>query len=91
MKVCPKCGYFETIPWRQNRWRLDVEFCWVEQFREEYIEIYNKLVSGIEVVCDIIYAYRIAGKGKNLVERVLICYYKSNGIKAFSMTYDKGR
>ena len=90
MKVCPKCGFSETIPWRQNRWRLEVEFCWLEQFRDFYVDIYSQLSRGIVVVCDEFYAYRLAGKHKNLVERIRKFYYEANGPKVFQkLEYEK--
>lgn len=35
MKVCPSCGFVDTSHWRQNRWRTQVEFLPLTEFREE--------------------------------------------------------
>lgn len=83
MKVCPKCGYVETEYWRQNRWRTNIEFSPLSEFRANYPEISRSLEHGHPIITDENYAYRLSGKRKTIVERVWIKQYEIDGKKAF--------
>lgn len=83
MKICPKCGFVETEYWRQNRWRTNVEFSPVSEFRLNHPKISQLLEDGHGIQTDKYYAYRLSGKRKTIVERVWIEQYKIDGKKAF--------
>jgi len=83
MKVCPKCGYVDTSGWRQNRWRTNVEFISLSEFKLEKPEIARSLEEGRGIQTDEHYAYRLSGRGKNIVERVWVEIYKIAGKRAF--------
>lgn len=83
MKVCPKCGYVDVSGWRQNRWRTNVEFISLSEFEIENPRISRSLKDGKSIETDEYYAYRLTGRGKNIVERVWIETYKIAGKKAF--------
>jgi len=85
MKICPRCGYIDRTMWRQNRWRTNVEFLKLEY--PEYIDpwILKKLKERRGIQLDENYAYRLTGRHKNIVERVLREQYEIDGPKAFHL------
>ena len=83
MSVCPKCGFIDLTNWRQNRWRTNVYFIQRSQFRELKPNLEDKLAKGHPVAIDNFYAYQLGGKGKTIVERILIQEYLAFGLKAF--------
>ena len=89
MKVCPKCGYVDDTHWRQNRWRHQIEFIPLTEFREAKPKLAMDLERGKPFVTDQYHAYRIAGKGKWIVERVWIVLYKVGGKSAFHIPMEK--
>ena len=89
MKVCPKCGFVDTSHWRQNRWRTQVEFIPISEFREEHLELAMDLEGGRPFVTDENYAYRLSAKGKWIVERVWIELYKVGGKLAFHIPAER--
>ncbi len=88
MRVCPKCGYIEYEYWRQNRWRTNVEFSPLEQFRDNYPELTRDLEKNSFAI-DQFYAYRLSGKGKTIVERIIIQEYNAAGMQAFHIPREK--
>jgi len=89
MKVCPKCGYVEVGPWRQNRWRTQVEFCPTSEFKLEKPALLQKLQEGHPFATDEHYAYRLSGKPKWIVERVWIELFKVGGKTAFHIPAER--
>lgn len=83
MRVCPKCGYVDLSGWRQNRWRTNVEFIKLVEFRRLHPERARDLEAGHPVTTDKLYAYRLSGHGKWIVERIYIEDYKAAGMKGF--------
>lgn len=83
MKVCPNCGYVE-LDWRTNRWRPYVEYRWKSEVPELVSDNLQK--GGVDT--DKLFAYRLAGKGKTIIERVAVLLYNAYGKKAFSMNYE---
>lgn len=81
MRVCPKCGFTE-LDWRTNRWRPYVEYRWASE-----VEISKNLNDG-GVDTDKLFAFRLAGKGKTIIERVPLVMYQAYGRTAFSMNYE---
>lgn len=81
MRVCPKCGFIE-LEWRINRWRPYVEYRWASE-----IKIKDNLKDG-GVDTDQFFAYRLAGRGHTIIERVPIQLYNAYGRTAFSMNYE---
>ena len=89
MKVCPKCGFVDTSHWRQNRWRTQVEFLPLIEFKEEQPELAMDLKKGKPFVTDKNYAYRLSAKGKWIVERVWVELYKTGGKSAFHIPAER--
>ena len=83
MKICPKCGYRDLEYWRQNKWRTNVEFTPISEFQIQKPDLAKRLVDGEAFVTDILYAYRLSGKGKTIVERVIMEEFKISSMKAF--------
>jgi len=83
VRVCPKCGYVDYSRWRQNRWRTNVEFIQLSQFRVLEPDLARDLKEGRPIVIDKLYAYRLSGRGRWIVERIYIEEYKTAGPKAF--------
>lgn len=86
MKKCPNCGYIDYSAWRQNRWRTNVEFIQLDQFDNP--EMLEKLINK-SIETDTNYAYRISGKKKKVIERVLMEEYKVSGKQAFHIPREK--
>jgi ribosomal protein L37E len=89
MKICPKCGYFETEYWRQNRWRTNVEFTKVSEFQVDHPTLYNHLMLGHETATDRFYAYQWGNKSHTIVERVLLSEFVVSGSQAFHIPREK--
>ena len=89
MKVCPNCGYVDSSHWRQNRWRTQVEFLPLMEFREEQSELARDLEAGKPFVKDGNYAYRLSAKGKWIVERVWIKLLEAGGKSAFHIPAER--
>lgn len=83
MRVCPACGFIDHSHWRQNRWRTNVDFLPVNEFKEEHPKSSMDLEKGKPVAVDKDYAYRFGGKDHQVVERVLLEEYKAGGRSAF--------
>lgn len=83
MRVCPKCGYVDYSGWRQNRWRTNVEFIELSQFKVLKPELARDLEEGRPIVTDKLYAYRLSGRGRWIVERIYIAEYMAGGRRAF--------
>lgn len=81
IRVCPNCGFVE-LEWRINRWRPYVEYRWASE-----VQIGEKLKDG-GVETDKFFAYRLAGKGKTIIERVPIQLYNAYRRKAFSQSFE---
>lgn len=86
MLKCPKCGHIDISAWRQNAWRTNVEFCKLDEF--DNLKLLKRILKG-EIVTDPDYAYRISGRIKKVVERILIEEFKAGGKKAFSIPREK--
>jgi len=72
--------------WRQNRWRANVDYIRLPEFRKENPDLAEKLESGHAVVTDAFYAYRIPkSRGVRIVEKVYIEEYRAGGMSAFHM------
>lgn len=89
MKVCPKCGHVDTTHWRQNRWRTQVEFIEIMEFRQERPDLAKQLEDGHPFAEDKMYAYRLSAKGKWIVERVWIELFKVGGKSAFHIPAER--
>lgn len=68
MRICPKCGYYESPYWRHSRFSY-----WIDLITLENLwEIEPKLAQELERngrAEDKYYVYRLAGKTKRYVER----------------------
>jgi len=82
MKICPNCGFVEMAYWRQNRWRTNVEFTRIEEFQFNQPEQFECLMKS-KVIVDKFYAYRVSGKHRHIVERVLKTEFDAFGMTAF--------
>ena len=89
MKVCPHCGFVDGSHWRQNRWRTQVEFLWLTEFREEKPELAMDLEKGKPFVFDEHYAYQLSGKGNQIVERAWIKLFEWGGKSAFHVPAER--
>jgi len=89
MRVCPKCGYVDLSGWRRNRWRTNVEFIERSEFERLHPELARDLNRGHPVVTDKLYAYRLSGKPRWIVERIYIKEYEAGGLKAFHIPRER--
>ena len=89
MRVCPKCGYVDRSSWRQNRWRTNVEFIDLSKFELLKPELTKQLLEGHPFATDKLYAYRLSGKTKRIVERVYIKDFEVGGKTAFHIPRER--
>jgi len=89
VRACPRCGYVELDYWRQNNWRTNVEWTWLHEFEIQKPTLAEQLKQGIQAVTDPCYGYRLGGKGKNIVERVILAEFKVSGLQAFHIPREK--
>ncbi len=89
MKVCPNCGHVDITHWRQNRWRTQVEFIELSEFKEQDKWLALDLESGHPFVTDKNYAYRLSGRQKWIVERVWIKLFEVGGKSAFHIPAER--
>lgn len=82
MKICPQCGFLEMAYWRQNRWRTNIEFTKIAEFQINQPEQARDLEKN-PYSLDKYYAYRLSGKYRQIVERVLRTEFDSSGMAAF--------
>lgn len=88
MRVCPKCGYQDSPHWRTNRWRPHVDYTRLDLFREMEPKMAKELESGRPMVHNAFYTYRLAGKGKRIVERIEKEFYEMFGSTAFTGPFE---
>ena len=89
MKKCPECGHIEYEYWRQNMWRTNVEFCPIGEFKANYPKLAQDLLNRKIAVTDKTSAYRLSGRNKTIVERVIIEEYNACGMQAFHIPREK--
>lgn len=86
MKVCPECGFIDRSHWRQNRWRTNVEFLPLSEFREEHPLLSRDLESGRPFTACKLYCYRLSGQ---YVERVILEDFKIGGKSTFHIPRER--
>ena len=85
MKVCPKCGYRQPDEWQPSRFRAEVEFCRIEDFKRLYPNLAPEMQK--EIFTDETFAYLTRKSG--VIERIPLDLFKNGGRSAFSIPREK--
>jgi hypothetical protein len=88
MRVCPKCDYHDPDYWRPSRYRFDVDYCYLQDLKDNMPALYEKLRFH-DIVCEGIYAYWVCGRARDVVLRVWRPLYEQGGKEAFHMRSEK--
>ena len=59
MRKCPKCGYIDNLLWMQDRFNQSLMFMRIEDFKQEYPDILEQLVTTKKDVIIDDYVYRL--------------------------------